>query len=170
MDWKNSLAQVVHAYNCTRNEATGFAPYFLLFGRHPRLPIDIMFNLSPRDQFSSHQEYAESWRKRMDQAYKLTSESASMASGRAKDRYDRKTHGAEIQPGCRVLVRNMSERGGPGKIRSYWEEQVYVVHKKRSEYPVYEVHPETGQGRVRVLHRNMLCLVNSCQLNEPQQL
>lgn len=92
----------------------------------------------------------------MDQAYKLASESARMESGRSKDRYDRKTHGVELQPGCRVLVRNMSERGGPGKIRSYWEEQVHVVQKKRSECPVYEVQPETGQGRVRVLHRNML--------------
>lgn len=92
----------------------------------------------------------------MDQAYKLASESASMASGKAKDRYDSKIHGVELQPGCRVLIRNMNERGGPGKLRSYWEEQVYVVQKKRSECPVYEVQPETGHGRVRVLHRNML--------------
>lgn len=42
-DWKSSLAKVIHVYNCTRNDATGFAPYHLLFGRNPRLPIDIMF-------------------------------------------------------------------------------------------------------------------------------
>lgn len=42
-------------------------------------------------------------------------------------------------------------------MRSYWENQVYVVTgRKHPSSPVYEVKPEKGAGRNRVLHRNML--------------
>ena len=40
-DWKSHVPALLHAYNCTRNAATGFRPYFLLFGREPRLPVDV---------------------------------------------------------------------------------------------------------------------------------
>lgn len=30
----------------------------------------------------------------------------------------------------RVLVRNIKQRGGPGKLRSHWEEQIHVVLKQ----------------------------------------
>ena len=42
-DWKSHVPSLVHAYNCTRNAATGFSPYYFLFGRETRLPVDIEF-------------------------------------------------------------------------------------------------------------------------------
>ena len=46
-EWRKYVKPLTHAYNCTVNETTGFTPYFLMFGRHAKLPIDIVFGTDP---------------------------------------------------------------------------------------------------------------------------
>ena len=46
-EWKNHNRTLVHNYNCTRNSATGFSPYYLMYGRQPHLPVHVMLGLAP---------------------------------------------------------------------------------------------------------------------------
>ena len=45
--WRDHLNKVVHTYKCTKNDSTGYAPFFLLFARPLPLPMDLMFYHKP---------------------------------------------------------------------------------------------------------------------------
>ena len=52
---KDYLPMLVHAYNCTKNNATDFSPYYLMYWYKSQLPIDIRFGLtSPQSEEHSH--------------------------------------------------------------------------------------------------------------------
>ena len=38
--WSEHLPEMLAAYNGTRSAVTGYSPYFLLFGRKSRMPVD----------------------------------------------------------------------------------------------------------------------------------
>lgn len=41
--WPQALKSITFVYNCTIHEATGYVPFLLMFGRTPRLPVDMAF-------------------------------------------------------------------------------------------------------------------------------
>ena len=41
--WPEYVGSVLIAYNTTRSQVTGYSPYFLMFGRRLRLPVDLLF-------------------------------------------------------------------------------------------------------------------------------
>ncbi|KAK3087159.1 hypothetical protein FSP39_002462 [Pinctada imbricata] len=156
-DWKSYVAPLVHAYNATRHDSTKFSPYYLMFGRHPRLAIDAYLGLysekesDPRDRVS----YASKLNKRLKYAYKVAAAEAEKNASRYKCHYDLKVREATLAVGDKVLVRNVGLRG-KNKLADKWSKEVYVVISiPNSDIPVYRVQKETG-GPTRTLHRNLL--------------
>ena len=169
-NWKDHVNKLIFAYNCTRNDSTSFSPFQLVFGRSPRLPIDFMFDLHEDTKKETYGEYVDSWRSAMQEAYVIAGNNANKNSKGGKRHYDKKIFGACLEVGDRVLVRNLSKRGGTGKLRSYWEDDVHVVVcKKDEDIPVYTVKPEHGKGKERVLHRNLLLPCDHLPLEEPEE-
>ena len=57
-NWQECMATLPHAYNCTVSSVTGFSPYFLMFGRTPKIPLDIEMGGDLIEQENvSHQNY-----------------------------------------------------------------------------------------------------------------
>ena len=149
--WRDHLQKLIFALNSTRYESTGFSPYYLPFGRNPRLSVDIIFDNAFPSKARTHQQRA------MSQAREIATLKARKARTQSKLYYDQKVRSSVLKPGDRVVLRNLSQRGGPGKLRAYWENDVYVIKKRRSEdSSVYCIAPESGKGKERTVHRNLL--------------
>ena len=43
-EWDNYLDSVLFAYRTSKQASTTFSPFFLLYGRKPRLPIDLIIS------------------------------------------------------------------------------------------------------------------------------
>lgn len=156
-EWRKYVRPLVHAYNCTRNDSTGEAPFVLMFGRQPRLPIDLCFGISPQGHNpTTHSHYVRELKKRLRHAYQLASSNAEKRQLLNKRRWDAKVTALPLEVGDRVLVRNLSLRK-KHKIADRWEAVVHIVVRQPDEsIPVFVVRPEEGGGKDRVLHRDML--------------
>ncbi|MCG7876341.1 MAG: RNase H-like domain-containing protein [Candidatus Thiodiazotropha endolucinida] len=75
-DWKSHVQTLTHAYNAAAHESTGFSPFFLMFGSHPRLAIDAFLGLNPAEERKSHQDYANRLQEKLQNAYKKAGEEA----------------------------------------------------------------------------------------------
>lgn len=164
-DWKSYIGPLVHAYNCTRHDTTSFSPYQLMFGRNPRLPIDVVFGLvDSEEEEQSYGKYIQLLKEKLKYSFELASRSSRKAQNRQKQYYDQKAHAAVLAVGDRVLVKAVYFEG-KHKLANRWEEEPYIVVKQPNQgIPVYEVQKEHGHGKVRVLHRNMLLPITSLPL------
>ena len=66
------------------HESTGYALFFLFFGRSPSLPIDVMFDLGEERGAISHAEYVNNWKSAQREAYSLASKSAMTSAMKGK--------------------------------------------------------------------------------------
>ena len=102
----------------------------------------------------------------MKEAYQIAQQNATKAAERSKEYYNRRVSNGVLQPGDQVLVRNLTERGEPGKLRPHWEDVIHVVVERMGDQnPVYKVKPDSACcGRTRVLHRNLLLPCDALEL------
>ena len=156
-DWKSYLGCMTHAYNCTKHASTTYSPYYLMFGRHPRLPIDVEFGLpkSNSGDNSSKSRYVQKLRRRLNYAFQKATKVANQQASKYKSSYDKSIKGPQLQEKDLVLVKIVAHKGRH-KLQDKWEPDEYVVVEQPiAGTPVYRVQPVTG-GNIRTLHRNLL--------------
>ena len=117
--WPAHIGSIIIAYNSTRSLVTGYSPYYLMFGRRPQLPIDLLFPMH-RMQILTRtiDEYVTSLYDRLRKSLVVMQDSAVREGQRQKRLYDRKVGPVELRPGDSVLVRLDAFRGQRRKLKN----------------------------------------------------
>ena len=156
-DWKSHLGCMTHAYNCTKHASTTYSPYYLMFGRHPRLPIDVEFGLNKPNcsDNSSKSRYIQKLRRRLNYAFQKASKYSDQQASKYKHSYDKSVKGPQLHENDLVVVKIVAHKGRH-KLQDRWEpEEHVVIEQPIAGTPVYKVKPVNGDN-VRTLHRNLL--------------
>lgn len=152
--WPQQIQTLTFAYNATVHETTGFPPFYLMFGRAPRLPVDVMFKQVLRDpvvvDYSSH---AKTLLSHLHEAAAIAQQHSAKEQQKQAQGYNKRVKGTHLNIGDRVLIANKGERGRR-KLADKWEATVYVVINRNPQKHTYMVQDE--KGAKRVVHRNLL--------------
>ena len=104
--WSEHLPELLMAYNATCSAVTGYSPYYLLFGRRPRIPVDYLF---PTLCDSPHQTKMEvsvmAMQRRLKEAFTVVRRLTSEDAAKQCHCYDRKAGAVALQPEDVVMLR-----------------------------------------------------------------
>ncbi|KAM7370275.1 hypothetical protein PAMP_011541 [Pampus punctatissimus] len=171
-DWPRRLQTLTFVYNCATHETTGYPPFYLMFGRVPRLPVDVLFRTVLHDSaVTSYDKYAACLANDLKEAMVIAQDHATNEQKRHAQLYNRKVKGSNINIGDRVLLANRKDRGKK-KLADRWESTIYTVVDMNPETHTYRV-CDTVSGQEKVIHRNLLMPVNflpvedTCDMSDP---
>ena len=163
--WSEHLLERLLAYSATHSTVTGYSPYYLLFGRRSRIPVDYLF---PTLHDSPHQTKMEvsvvAMQKRLKEAFAAARCLTSEEAAKQCCYYDCKAGAVALQPGDIVMV-HTDGFVGKQKVKDRWEDGGFIVESQLEDWPIYSVKCPTSDNRqkpkYRVLHRNRLLLVTN---------
>uniref|UniRef100_A0A8C6SL91 Integrase catalytic domain-containing protein n=1 Tax=Neogobius melanostomus TaxID=47308 RepID=A0A8C6SL91_9GOBI len=162
--WPQMLQMLTFCYNCTEHETTGFAPFYLMFGRVPRLPVDIVFqHVLEGTPVVDHHEFIAALRRDLAEASRIALQNSRTAQARQTENYNRKAKGAALVVGDQVLLANRGERG-KRKVADKWVSTVFEVVSVRPGVNVYSIKDPDTQ-KVKTVHRNLLLPVSFLSSN-----
>ena len=151
--WEDYLRKVCMAYNTTVQPSTGHTPFFLMFGRQARMPIDLMF-ASPESS-TPVSEYASNLQSQLRESFQQAREKINQSHSRQKEFYDRRVHGAPFTVGEYVWLHTpVVKTGQSRKFHKPWSGP-YTVVKKLSDVTYRVCLPQSKRKRL-VVHFDRL--------------
>ena len=154
LEWETHLPKVCMAYNTSVQSSTGFTPFYLMFGRQAKLPIDLMYG--PHDTSERPvTEYARQLRASLDDAYHLARDRLGSSHERRKEFYDKKVHGRPYTPGGLVWLHStVIPPGHSRKLHHSWIGPYKVIERvTESDYRIKHLR---GRKKTLIVHFDRL--------------
>ena len=128
-DWDTKLDKLTFAYNTAVHATTKLSPFELMFGRVPKLPIDLVYDQTDSEELKAKievewiaSEFAENLRKDMKEMFDFAASNRDAAALRASALVDRTVRGVNFQVGDKVWVLDQNTKKGVNpKLRPRWK-------------------------------------------------
>ena len=151
-DWDKHLPLLVLAYRAQIHRSLGYSPFFMMFGREPRLPVDAEIDAPRSAKSRTVSAYVDELCAGMRDVYREAIRISDATNLRNKKMYDKKLNSFSYSVGDRVMLcRNVAARGKYYKFVRPWKPAVIVSKIGELNYRV-----RLEGGKMLSVHHNRL--------------
>ncbi len=146
-NWASLLPLAQLAYNTSYSSTVHETPYFLMFGRQARLPVDIIMGLPHLGYEVDTHEFSKTTQENLQLAFELARRNLNERAEKQQIANSDATKYPVFRPGQRVLLFRPHATDGPNpKLQSPWRGP-FVVRSQLSPV-VYRVRPDSRSAEV----------------------
>ena len=151
--WEQHLPELLQAYNSTWSAVTSYLAHYLMFGRHPHLPVDYYFPMVSAYKCSHCvPAYVTEVQRCFKEAYAEAHLQTNCKAKKQKRYYNQATSTVQLVPGDVVLMKNDVFQGKQ-KVKDRWSKTEYVVVCQVTDgVPAYEMKDEARS--MKTTHHN----------------
>ena len=114
-EWDDQLPYVLFAYRASQQASTQESPFYLLYGRDPRLPVPEALSPKQTRVTMDLHEYGIELHTKMAMAWESARKCVGQAQRRQKAHYDKKSTSMPFRPGERVFLYKPTEKTGEAR-------------------------------------------------------
>ncbi|KRX14614.1 Retrovirus-related Pol polyprotein from transposon [Trichinella nelsoni] len=163
-DWETPIPQVCFAYNASVHETTGYAPFEMMFGRPPRLPVDAAFNKNMGKEMSTSR-YVEELAAHLRNAFAAARKHSAEEQKRQRYYYNRKAGNMNYQTHEAVWLYCPVNKGKRNrKFATPWTGPFQIIEQFSGVN--YRIRSIGSPRRTQLVHVNRLkrCKLTPAQL------
>ncbi len=155
-DWDDMIPYLEFSYNTTVHTSTGFSPFYLVYGRQPRLPSEVMYGSyrAPEMGETRPQAQARQMCNRYNAAAKMVQRNTAEAKMNQKRNYDRHKRFIPYEIGSKVFITN--PESARSKLTPRWKGPYQVLQSFNDDLNYQIVHLSEPSSKPKIVHYNRL--------------
>ena len=157
-NWCSLLPSLAFAYNTAVHSSTKTTPFELMYGRKPKVPLDLIFGQLNLNLHLDPESYASEVKNNLNKSFEIVIRNRDLAMDRNKVRHDRKVRAANFEVHDLVWVLDTAKTvGKTSKLTRKWKGPYRILAKINNS--TFEVQPLKKRGKKLVINQ---CRLTKC--------